>query len=287
MENHENHRAIAYFSMEVFLDPGMPTYSGGLGVLAGDALRSAADLKVPMVGVTLLSRKGYFRQKLDAEGRQVEEADEWAPEKFLERQPAQISVALEGRTVRIGAWKRELTGISGHKVPVFFLDTQLPENAEWDRTLTDVLYGGDDHYRLCQEIVLGIGGVRMLQALGFKDIRCYHMNDGHPAFLAIELLDQQRAQAKHGSITAEDVDAVRHRCVFTMHTPVGSARDQFPIDLVTRVLGQHEILWMKGIYADRRSAEHALHGAEPEPLRQWRGPEARRGLAPDVCGERH
>src|SRR6185503_15601373 len=153
------------FSMEIALSPAIPTYSGGLGVLAGDTLRSAADLGVPVVGVTLLHRKGYFEQHIDAQGLQHEQPVMWKPEETLEKVDATASVQIEGRTVQIRAWRYTVRGVNGHEVPVYLLDTQLPENEEWDRSLTDYLYGGDAHYRLCQEVVLGMGGAAMLRSV--------------------------------------------------------------------------------------------------------------------------
>ncbi len=211
---------IAYFSMEVGLDPAMPTYSGGLGVLAGDTLRAAADLAIPMVGVTLLHRKGYFRQRLDDRGNQSESPFDWHPEESLEPLKARVSVTIEGRAMKIRAWRYLVRGVTGHIVPLYFLDTDLPENSPWDRTLTDSLYGGDEHYRLCQEIVLGLGGVAMLGALGHSSVRAYHMNEGHSALLALALLEKQAKNGNLRSATEEDIDAVRKKCVFTTHTPV-------------------------------------------------------------------
>ena len=182
---------IAYFSMEIALEPGMPTYSGGLGVLAGDTIRSAADLKLPMLAMTLLHRQGYFRQRLDPTGWQTEEAVGWDVRKFCQELPARVSVGIEGRTVHLRAWCYTVNGIGGHGVPVFLLDADLPENSPWDRTLTHHLYGGNFHYRLCQEIILGIGGVRMLRALGYHEVRRFHMNEGHAALLGLELLDER------------------------------------------------------------------------------------------------
>ena len=229
---------VAYFSMEVGLDPAMPTYSGGLGMLAGDSLRAAADLAIPMVGVTLLHRKGYFRQHLDAWGNQSETPAVWSPEEFLEPLPPRASVTIEGRTVQIRAWRYILHGVSGHTVPVYFLDTALPENSPWDQTLTDNLYGGDDHYRLCQEVVLGLGGVAMLRALGCKRIQTYHMNEGHSALLTLALLEERHEGRGLHDVTAADREAVHHRCVFTTHTPVPAGFDQFPMNLVRQVLGE-------------------------------------------------
>src|SRR6266568_1949124 len=239
---------IAYFSMEIVVDPAMPTYSGGLGVLAGDTIRSAADLKVPMVAVTLIHHKGYFRQRLELDGRQVEEPVEWIVNNFLQPMPQRAAVTIEGRAVQIRAWKYEVSGAGGFKVPVYFLDADLPENSEWERTLTHFLYGGDQHYRLCQEAILGLGGVKILRALGYKTIERFHMNEGHSSLLTLDLLDEVARAAGRGSITHDDVETVRRKCVFTTHTPVPAGHDQFPLDLVTRVLGRHEIYDMKDVF---------------------------------------
>ena len=238
---------IAYFSMEIGLDPGIPTYSGGLGILAGDTVRSAANLKVPMVAVTLLHRKGYFYQKLDATGMQTEEPVDWAVDDFLQELPDRAAVNIEGRTVMLRTWKYEIIGFSGHIVPIYFLDADLPENSEWDRTLTHHLYGGDQNYRLCQEIILGIGGVRMLRALGYDNIQRFHMNEGHASLLTMELLDEQLKQEGKESISQDIIDAVRKQCVFTTHTPVPAGHDKFPMDLVERVLGQHNAFNINGL----------------------------------------
>ena len=235
-------RTVAYFSMEVGVEPAMPTYSGGLGVLAGDTIRSAADLKVPMVAVTLLHRKGYFHQRLDARGWQKEEPAEWIIEDFLTEMLPKTSVMIEGRTVQLRSWKYEVKGIGGFKVPVYFLDADLPENSEWDRTLTHFLYGGDSHYRLCQEVILGIGGVRMLRVLGYDCIERFHMNEGHSSLLTLELLEEEAKKAGRKRIHHEDIEKVREKCVFTTHTPVPAGHDQFPLDLVNRVLEYREVI---------------------------------------------
>lgn len=239
---------IAYFSMEIALDSKMPTYSGGLGVLAGDTIRSAADLKVPMVAVTLVHRKGYFRQRLDPDGRQLEEPVDWVVENFLSAMPQRVAVIIEGRAVQIRAWKYEVIGIGGFKVPVYFLDSDLPENSQWDRTITHFLYGGDPYYRLCQEVILGIGGVKILRALGYRSIDRFHMNEGHSSLLTLELLDELKAEAGRPAVAHEDVEAVRKKCVFTTHTPVPAGHDQFPLDLVNRVLGSREIYDMRDVF---------------------------------------
>jgi len=232
---------IAYFSMEIGLETGMPTYSGGLGILAGDTIRAAADLKVPVVAVTLLHRKGYFYQRLDGSGWQHEEPVEWAVDDFVKEMPQRVTVTIEGRTVALRCWKYEVNGVSGSVVPVYFLDADLPENSEFDRTLTHYLYGGDSYYRLCQEVILGIGGVRMLRALGYQQVVRFHMNEGHAALLTLELLEETAAKAGRKAIAREDVEAVRHQCVFTTHTAVPAGHDQFPVDLCRRVLGHREV----------------------------------------------
>jgi starch phosphorylase len=234
-------RTIAYFSMEVGLEAGMPTYSGGLGILAGDTIRAAADLTVPMVAVTLLYRQGYFYQRLAATGEQSEEPVEWAVDDFLHEQPQRVSVKVEGRTVSLRCWNYGVTGVNGFTVPVYFLDTDLPENTEEDRTLTHILYGGDQRYRLCQEVVLGIGGVRMLRALGYDGIERFHMNEGHASLLTLELLDEKARAAHRTTLTHDDIEAVRRQCLFTTHTLVPAGHDQFPLDLVDRVLGRREL----------------------------------------------
>ena len=253
---------VAYFSMEIALEPDIPTYSGGLGVLAGDTLRSAADLAVPMVGLTLISRKGYFRQHLDSSGWQTEEPVEWAPNDFLHEMPARASVDIEGRTVRLRAWRYEFTGASGFQLPIYLLDSNLPENSPWDRTLTDFLYGGDSRYRLCQEVILGMGGVRMLRALGYGNIQHFHMNEGHASLLGLELLEEEAKKHRRECINEEDIEAVRQKCVFTTHTPVPVGHDQFPMSLAGRILGRRRDLTdMKSIfYADLAGRVFGKHG---------------------------
>ena len=231
-------RRIGYFSMEIALRSEIPTYSGGLGVLAGDTLRSAADLRIPMVAVTLVSRQGYFRQEIDPQGRQIEHPDPWDPSRYADPLPAKIAVPIESRDVWVGGWLYILEGIGGEREPVILLDTNIPENRDDDRRITDVLYGGDAAYRLKQEIVLGIGGVRMLDALGFG-VELFHLNEGHSALLTLQLL-QRYAYAPENLRPGEpryDVPRVRDACHFTTHTPVEAGHDRFPYDLVQKVLG--------------------------------------------------
>ena len=229
---------VAYFSMEIALGPSMPTYSGGLGVLAGDTLRSAADLGVRMVAVTLLHHKGYFSQRLDDHGNQTESPAQWNPEEKLELMKPVVSVNIEGREVKVRAWRYLVEGIGGDVVPVYLLDTGLPENSPWDQTLTDFLYGGDLHYRLCQEALLGLGGVAILPKLGHHHISSYHMNEGHAALLVLALVEQRLAGRNVRDARPDDLIAVRHKGVFTTHTPVPAGHDQFSVDMVRQVLGE-------------------------------------------------
>lgn len=232
------HGPVAYFSMEVGLESHMPTYAGGLGVLAGDTLRAAADLGVPLIGMTLLHRQGYFRQQFDVQGAQIEAGVQWSPEEFLQPLDARVTVTIENRPVVLRAWKRELRGVFANVVPVYFLDARLDENSLWDQTLTDFLYGGDERYRLCQEVVLGLGGVAMLEALGHTDIETFHMNEGHSALLVLGLVDESFSGDPIREITEPIHESVRQRCVFTTHTPIPAGHDQFPLELVRSVLGE-------------------------------------------------
>ena len=227
--------------MEIALEPDIPTYSGGLGILAGDTLRSAADLGVPLVAVTLAYRKGYFRQILDEAGNQFEQPQEWSPENQLTEAKAQASVEIEGRPVTVRAWKYTITGVGGDIVPVYLLDTDLPENSEYDRHLTDCLYGGDQRYRLAQEIVLGFGGFRLLAKLYSGQIETFHMNEGHSALLSLGLLERRLDQSFAGRLKQLDIDGIRDRCIFTTHTPVPAGHDQFPRSLAVQVLARDQV----------------------------------------------
>ena len=240
---------VAYFSMEIALRSEIPTYAGGLGVLAGDTLRAAADLGVPMVAVTLVSRAGYFRQHFDAEGRQVEQPADWDPSRWAQRLDAKVAVRIEDRPVWIGCWLYTVVSHLGGQAPVILLDTDLPENEPRDREITHYLYGGDEAYRLKQEMVLGMGGVRILRALGF-DIEAYHMNEGHSALLGVELLRRYAyppSDLREGD-APYDLPRVRELCRFTTHTPVEAGHDRFPYELVER-------LFSSSTYAERSSAQ--------------------------------
>lgn len=215
---------IAYFCMEIGVESSIPTYAGGLGVLSGDTLKAAADLKLPMVGVSLLYKKGMFNQHVQ-DGIQTESPVDWNPEEHMRLMPEKVEVKIEGRTVKIQAWKYEIESLSGGIVPILYLDTDLEENQEQDRGITHNLYGGDLRYRLTQEIVLGIGGLRMLNALGYVNLEKYHTNEGHAALLTLELLNEIKDEAK-----------VKDSCIFTTHTPVASGHDKFPYDMVQNTI---------------------------------------------------
>ncbi|MCC6347833.1 MAG: alpha-glucan family phosphorylase [Nitrospirales bacterium] len=225
--------------MEIGVRSDMPTYSGGLGILAGDTIKSAADMKLPVIAVTNLTKSGYFKQELDIYGRQTELPDELEPQKFMTPLKERVVVGIEGREVQVGAWLYEVKSAAGGKVPILFLDTDLPENDPRDRGITYSLYGGDQVYRLKQEIVLGLGGVRMLDELGFE-IRKYHMNEGHSSLLTLELLKRYKRDIEEvwDERLVWDVEKVRSLCVFTTHTPVAAGHDKFTYDLVQQVMSE-------------------------------------------------
>ncbi|MCW4023261.1 MAG: alpha-glucan family phosphorylase [Candidatus Bathyarchaeota archaeon] len=218
-------KKIAYFSMEIGLDQNIHTYSGGLGVLAGDVIKSSADLKIPLVGVTLVSRKGYLKQEIK-DGKQIEHPDDWTPFAVMTEIPAHVEVKIQNRTVKVKAWMYDYQSPSGGLVSVLFLDTDVEGNAPEDREITSFLYGGDREYRLKQEIILGVGGVKMLAAAGFN-VGKYHMNEGHSSLLTLQLL------AENG----KEIDNVRDLCIFTTHTPVEAGHDKFSYELIQNMLG--------------------------------------------------
>ncbi len=231
---------IAYFSMEVALRPEIHTYSGGLGILAGDTARSAADLEIPLVVITLVSRAGYIQQEIDDNGNQIEHSDPWEPNDWALPLRAKIAINIERREVWLRPWLYILPGISGYEIPILLLDSDVVENAPEDRKITNVLYGGDNSYRFKQEAVLGIGGMRMLGALGFET-HTYHLNEGHSALLALELLRRHRRPEETvgpGECNF-DIGRVKERCVFTTHTPVESGHDRFSYSLVEKVLDDY------------------------------------------------
>ena len=236
--------SVAYFSMEVALEDAVPTYSGGLGVLAGDHLRAAADAGLAMVGVTLLYRQGYLEQRLAVDGTQSDGPVVFDPQGVLEPVDVVVHLELDDETVEVGAWRYVIGGERG-EVPVYLLDTDRPANSPMSSTLTGRLYGGDDEYRLRQEVVLGLGGPAVLEALGRRQVNTYHMNEGHSALLGLALLRRLSGRAASGRPKTADVrhvvSAVRSRCAFTTHTPVPAGHDRFPLSLVRRLLGAEAV----------------------------------------------
>lgn len=218
----ESKRKLAYFSMEIALESDIPTYSGGLGVLAGDTLRSCADLEIPVVGITLAYNNGYFYQMLDYHGNQIERDIRWEFSDQFKKAPVTVKLNIQGKDVLVGAWVYEIMGITSHIVPVYLLDTNIEGNEDWQKNFTRVLYDATPFQRIAQEIILGIGGVRMLDALGYQDLETYHMNEGHAAFLSLELLKRFKG----------NIQDTRKKTVFTTHTPVPAGHDRFPYDLV-------------------------------------------------------
>ena len=211
---------VAYFSMEFGIEETLPIYSGGLGVLAGDHLKGAAELGIPLVGVGLLYRGGYFAQGLDASGRQTEKYQPVDPEAAgLAREPVTVEIDLAGETISAAVWRKDVGS-----VPLYLLEV------DW---LTDALYGGDREHRIRQELLLGVGGVRALAALGVE-ASVFHMNEGHSAFLAIERV---RALVEQGASTGDAVEHVRRTTVFTTHTPVPAGNEVFGEELVEQYVG--------------------------------------------------
>jgi glycogen phosphorylase len=212
---------VAYFSMEFGLEESLPIYAGGLGVLAGDHLKAAAELGIPLVGVGLLYRDGYFRQELDAAGRQTERRERFDPAAAgLVREEVTVEVELAGETITALVWRKDVGS-----VPLYLLDAE---------GLTDALYSGDREHRIRQELLLGVGGVRALAALGI-DANVFHMNEGHSAFLAIERV---RALVAGGTLTPDAIAHVKRSSVFTTHTPVPAGNEVFADELVTRYVGE-------------------------------------------------
>lgn len=226
---------VAYFSMEVAIRSDMSTYSGGLGVLAGDTLKTIADFKYSALGITLLHEKGYVGQSLDLAGKQVSHCEMWNKEEYLTKLPFTINVPLSDHNVSCAVWQYDIVGQFGSVVPVYFLDSNVPDNTEYDRTLTSNLYGGDSFYRLCQEQILGIGGLALLEKLKFNSqkVRIYHLNEGHASFVGLSLYNQVKNDF---STHNEVMDYIGSKLAFTTHTPVAAGHDRFLLEDVKRVL---------------------------------------------------
>lgn len=234
------HKAIGYFTMEIGLGDEIPTYCGGLGMLAGDTVKAAADLGLPMVACTLLYRGGYLDQSIDRKGRQHEKPVAWDPSAVLEEMPQRVFVPIEGRNVIVRCFRKIWKGVSGRYVPIYFLDTDLPENSPADRKITERLYIGDDMDKLRQRAVLGIAGPRMLRALT-HDVAVFHMNEGHGVLLTMELMSEYLSRFDKQTVDSECVQFARERCVFTTHTPVPAGHDQFKVADVREVVGDHPV----------------------------------------------
>ena len=224
--------------MEIHLESQIPTYSGGLGVLAGDVVRAAADLDLPMVAVSLLHRQGALRQTLDSEGLQSDSAYDWEPSDYLEPLDLRVEIELDGRQVVLRAWRYTIWGASNGIVPVYLLDSDLAENDASHRSLTGQLYGGDKAYRLRQEALLGLGALSLLRALGHQEIKTFHMNEGHASLLTIGLLDEIEGPDDSAASVEARVEKVRSHCVFTTHTPVPAGHERFPMQMVREVIGE-------------------------------------------------
>ena len=214
-------RKIAYFSMEIALESDIPTYSGGLGVLAGDTLRSAADLEIPMVAVTLCYDKGYFFQEV-LQGRQIERELQWEFSSEFERMPNIIELEIQEKTFKVGAWLYRMKGETGFEIPVILLDSNIEGNELWQKNFTHILYDATPFQRAVQEMILGMGGCKMLDSLGYFGIETHHMNEGHAAFLIFQLLKKYKG----------DLEKVKQACIFTTHTPVPAGHDHFNYELI-------------------------------------------------------
>lgn len=220
-----NDTKVAYISMEIGLDSNIPTYSGGLGVLSGDTVRSAADLEIPMVGICLCYSSGYFYQFFNEFGEQKEKEIEWSFFYEFEKIEKPISIKIQDKEIKISAWLYQVIGQSGHIIPVYLLTTDVEGNEDWQRKLTAALYDSTSRWhRIVQEMILGIGGVKLLKSLGYNNIKVYHINEGHGAFATLELLKE-----------LGDIKKVKESIAFTTHTPVPAGHDTFNYDLVKDV----------------------------------------------------
>jgi len=216
---------VAYFSAEIGISASIPTYSGGLGVLAGDHIKAAGDEGINLGAITLLYKEGYFKQRLDDEGIQTESYPRFDPYPLIKMMDVRFSIQLRDRKVWIQPYKFDYVGESGNNVPIYFLDTDVDENCDQDKKITLRLYSGDDEHRVLQEAILGIGGVKLLQKLEQNNIKTYHMNEGHCSFLVLALMDQFGGNA----------EKVKSLCHFTTHTPVPAGHDQFKLNKVKSI----------------------------------------------------
>ncbi|MFX1366629.1 MAG: alpha-glucan family phosphorylase [Promethearchaeota archaeon] len=216
---------VAYISMEIAVDSNIPTYSGGLGVLSGDTVRSAADLEIPMVGICLCYSSGYFYQFFNEFGEQREKEIAWNFYYEFDKVEKPISMKIENKDVLVSAWLYRVIGQSGHVLPIYLLTTEVEGNEDWMKKMTGSLYDSTSRWnRIVQEMILGIGGVKLLKSLGYDNIETYHLNEGHGSFATLELYNEL------GSI-----EKVKEKVVFTTHTPVPAGHDRFKQELVNKV----------------------------------------------------
>ena len=213
---------IAYFSAEIGISSSIPTYSGGLGVLAGDHIKAAGDAGINMCAITLLYKEGYFKQRIDEDGIQTETYPRFDPEPLISQMDLQFSLQLQKREVFVQVFRFDYIASSGHNIPIYFLDTDLEKNIEEDRNITHRLYSGDKDHRILQEAILGFGGIELLQNLDQHEIKTHHMNEGHCSFLTLSLLER----------FGGDKAKVKALCHFTTHTPVPAGHDHFSFDRV-------------------------------------------------------
>ena len=218
---------IAYFSAEIGISSRLPTYSGGLGVLAGDHIKAAADAKINLCAVSLLYKEGYFKQRIDEDGSQTETYPQFDPLPILTLLPLKFTLKLRNRDVWIQVYKYSYRGLSGHEIPIYFLDTDVKDNFHDDRIITLRLYSGNKDHRILQEAILGFGGIKLLEKLEINDsIQTYHINEGHCSFLTLGLLEKYNSNQ----------DEVRKRCHFTTHTPVEAGHDHFARERCEKLL---------------------------------------------------
>ena len=215
--NKSKQMEIAYFSAEIGVSSSLPTYSGGLGVLAGDHIKAAGDIGLKMCAITLLYREGYYKQRIDEDGIQSETYPRFDPHPLLEKLDVKFTLRLRSRDVWVQAYRFNYVGHGGQIIPIYFLDTDVEENYDDDRIISLRLYSGDKDHRILQEAILGFGGTKLLDELGHNDIKTYHMNEGHCSFLVLNLLEKYNG----------NLNEVKSRCHFTTHTPVPAGHDHF------------------------------------------------------------
>lgn len=219
--NEKKHLQLAYFSMEIMLRTHIPTYAGGLGILAGDLLRSCADMQIPAAGMTLVYNGTFFNQVFNPDGTQSYKELEWRKSDQFTKMPHRIELTINDQQVSVGCWRYDIVGYDGFVVPVYLLDTDYITNPQWARDITSNLYAGNGEMRISQELVLGMGGVQMLKKIGYESVDIYHMNEGHAAFVPLALMPDHNYQ---------DAD-VKKKCVFTTHTPIPEGHDTFDYEL--------------------------------------------------------